>query len=276
MFDKTFCSSVFTYLIYIIRRGLQPFHIGPPSYIIVSNGDDHCRIFLKFSKTYPFVPLRGPNQHIRMPQVKDRKVSITQRAQAMALLEYGVHINEVATISKLSAQTLYNMRKRLRERGYNPEVNTAFEDRFFKDAPRSGRPIDPNSRRTLKKLAKEKQNANLPPIEATPVKDTPPISQETDIDPDLTISAPLSTVPTSGVNYRPAPYRKDLNPKARQDFKHKIPPRAISAGTGWMVPIEPQQPAFSNKIPIPRLQPMTPGIIQSDEAPSDQTRGDGG
>ena len=198
----------------------------------------------------------------------------------MALLEYGVHINEVATISKLSAQTLYNMRKRLRERGYDPEVNTAFEDRFFKDAPRSGRPINPNSQRALKRAAaKEKQNADLarinPPEATPPVTYTPSASQQIDVDPDLTTSASPSTAPTPGVNYRPAPYRKDLNSGVRQDFKHRISPKAIFVGNGWMVPIEPQ-PAFSNKVPIPRLQPLTPGIVQSDEAPSDQTWRDGG
>ena len=76
-----------------------------------------------------------------MPQIKHRKCSITQRAQAMALIEFtNMPMHVVVKISGLSRHTIGHLRKRLRARGFNPEVSTFFEDKFFKDAPRSGRP----------------------------------------------------------------------------------------------------------------------------------------
>ena len=92
-----------------------------------------------------------------MPQVKDRKVSITQRAQGAALLEYGAPVDLVVRISGLSKTTLYALQKRLRKRGYDPSVSTIFEDRFFKDAPRSGRPKKGDS---AKKNSKESQSSS--------------------------------------------------------------------------------------------------------------------
>ena len=68
------------------------------------------------------------------------KFSIAQRAQAMALLEYGAPIADIMRLSGLKSSTIYDLRKRMRQRGYDPKVNPVFKDEYFKNGARSGRP----------------------------------------------------------------------------------------------------------------------------------------
>lgn len=198
----------------------------------------------------------------------------------MALLEYGVHINEVATISKLSSQTLYSMRKRLRERGYDPEVNTAFEDRFFKDAPRSGRPINPDSKRSARKAEKRKQSLSSVVIDHQIRPFEEAVVQEDEIiDPSLTIPLQIS-FPTRNINYRPAPYRKELNPKLRQEPNNKVSGNAIFVGNGWMVPAQPiPAPRIPHPVAVPLLVslpvPNRPTFSIRNEDSANQTRRNG-
>lgn len=67
-------------------------------------------------------------------------VCITQRAHGLALLELEVPIAQIISRTALSRTTLFGIQNRARQRGYDPQTNCIFQDHFFEDAPKSGRP----------------------------------------------------------------------------------------------------------------------------------------
>ncbi len=67
-------------------------------------------------------------------------ICIAKKAQALALLEFGHSVLDVAIHTGLGIQTIHDIRSTAVERGYDPITNKAFDDALFKDAPRSGRP----------------------------------------------------------------------------------------------------------------------------------------
>jgi hypothetical protein len=69
-----------------------------------------------------------------------RVVSIAQKAKALTLLEIGVPVANVQIATGLCIQTIYNIRTKAVERGYNQGSNDAFQDSFFSDKKRPGRP----------------------------------------------------------------------------------------------------------------------------------------
>ena len=160
----------------------------------------------------------------KMPQIKNRKVSITQRAQAMALAEFGVPISIATQISGLSKHAIYSMRKRLRARGYNPEVSTVFEDRFFKDAPPSGRPkkTDLTKRAAQAEKAGEQVNADGGSLPSEPASPTPddlpaldtPTSDSTPASPPTFTGLPasLNPPPTANTSGIPSPWTSTRPP----------------------------------------------------------------
>ena len=74
----------------------------------------------------------------------NRKVSISQKARAFALLENGVSMERIVSVTGLSASTIHRIRQVAYERGYDPVTNPAYQDELFKAAPRSGRPKNSN------------------------------------------------------------------------------------------------------------------------------------
>ncbi len=66
-------------------------------------------------------------------------VSLAQRAQALALLEENVPWTRILERTGLTRSTLYNIRKRAEERGYDKDRNFIFRNEFFEDNRRSGR-----------------------------------------------------------------------------------------------------------------------------------------
>ena len=67
--------------------------------------------------------------------------SLAERAQALALLKYEININSVITYTGFSRSYLYEMRKKARDRGFNPSISFILKDEYLTDAPRSGRPL---------------------------------------------------------------------------------------------------------------------------------------
>jgi hypothetical protein len=65
---------------------------------------------------------------------------LTVRAQAFALYEVGLSIERIREWTGLGRTTIFNIRDRAIERGYNRITNHAFRDVFFRNAPCSGRP----------------------------------------------------------------------------------------------------------------------------------------
>ena len=66
--------------------------------------------------------------------------TIAARLQALTLVEHGVGIDAAATASGMTSITVRCLRKKARERGFDPEVSSVMKEEYFKDAPRSGRP----------------------------------------------------------------------------------------------------------------------------------------
>src|SRR5690625_1241668 len=65
---------------------------------------------------------------------------IALRVQALALLTEGISQARVAEITQIPKSTLKSIKRRARERGFNPAVDPRIKDDFVKDAQRSGRP----------------------------------------------------------------------------------------------------------------------------------------
>ena len=66
--------------------------------------------------------------------------TIAARLQALSLVEHGVGIDAAATASGMTSITVRRLRKKARERGFDPEVSSVMKEEHVKDAPRSGRP----------------------------------------------------------------------------------------------------------------------------------------
>ena len=77
-----------------------------------------------------------------------KAISISQKARVFALLEEGVPVNHITNLTGLSFSTIYRIRQLACECGYNPVTNAVFQDEFFKDAPRTGRPKALNKQQT--------------------------------------------------------------------------------------------------------------------------------
>lgn len=69
-----------------------------------------------------------------------KSTQITQRAQALALLEADVPLACIIQLTGLCKATIYRIRRIAKERGYNSSISTVFKDEFFIDASRPGRP----------------------------------------------------------------------------------------------------------------------------------------
>ena len=69
-----------------------------------------------------------------------RTVPITRRAQALALLEEGIPVSRITERTGLTKSTIYRIKQIAIEQGYDPQVSFEFDDEFFTDAPRIGRP----------------------------------------------------------------------------------------------------------------------------------------
>jgi hypothetical protein len=67
-------------------------------------------------------------------------VYVTRRAQAFALYEVGISIETIREWTGLGQTTIFNIRDRAMERGYNRITNPAFRDVFSRDATHSGCP----------------------------------------------------------------------------------------------------------------------------------------
>ena len=69
-----------------------------------------------------------------------KKHLVGERIQALVLTEYGVPIPEITEPTTVSRRTIFDLKKKARERGYNPVISTVIKEEYVQDAPRSGRP----------------------------------------------------------------------------------------------------------------------------------------
>lgn len=64
-----------------------------------------------------------------------KKHDIAVRIQALALVEEGIPTKRVTEITGLSRKTIYNLRKKACERGYNPAQSRELKIEYVDDAP---------------------------------------------------------------------------------------------------------------------------------------------
>ncbi|KAI9776974.1 MAG: hypothetical protein M1839_009118 [Geoglossum umbratile] len=62
------------------------------------------------------------------------------RIQALALVEEGVTVKRVMELTGLARATVYDLKRKTRQRGYDPAVSRVLKMEYVEDAPRSGRP----------------------------------------------------------------------------------------------------------------------------------------
>jgi hypothetical protein len=94
----------------------------------------------KRSDCRPLSPLFPPS-NIKMPAKKGVKHGIAQRAMAVALLDAGIPLKQVVERSGIPQSTIYSIKRRAIDRGYNSSISTILKDEYFEDAVKSGRPI---------------------------------------------------------------------------------------------------------------------------------------
>ncbi|OJD18051.1 hypothetical protein AJ78_01881 [Emergomyces pasteurianus Ep9510] len=66
--------------------------------------------------------------------------SVALRIQALSLIAFGIPIPEIESHLQISKRTLYAIRKKAFDRGFNPAQNTHILLDYVEDEPRSGRP----------------------------------------------------------------------------------------------------------------------------------------
>ena len=62
------------------------------------------------------------------------------RIQALALVEEGIAVKRVTELTGLARATVYDLKKKARQRGYDPTISRILKMEYVEDAPRSGRP----------------------------------------------------------------------------------------------------------------------------------------
>ncbi len=83
-----------------------------------------------------------------------KSASISLRAQALCLLEEGVPLSRIQERTGLARSAIFKIRNRAIERGYSRAANFSFQDAFFLDAPRSGRPREMDAEKEGKQYEK--------------------------------------------------------------------------------------------------------------------------
>lgn len=90
-----------------------------------------------------------------------QKHTTAERIQALALIEEGVPVDRVTTVSGMSKASIYRLQKTARARGYDPTVSRKLKDEYVQDAPRSGRPkkLSPEQEQQLLEVLQNNRTA---------------------------------------------------------------------------------------------------------------------
>ncbi len=129
--------------------------------------------------------LHSPNPQLGRPAVVAanmvaQKHTTAERIQALALIEEGVAVDRVTTVSGMSKASIYRLQKTARARGYDPTVSRKLKDEYVQDAPRSGRPkkLSPEQEQHLLEVL---QNNRNPGTGNTPEKTMQQLASEAGI-----------------------------------------------------------------------------------------------
>ncbi|MCJ1310237.1 hypothetical protein MMC25_003899 [Agyrium rufum] len=112
---------------------------------------------------------------------RSKRHDLANRAQAIALAEYGIPISDVVRITTIPRRTIYRLRKGARDRGYDPKVSTVLKDSYVMDGKKTGRPRKDRSH--LKEMFANKPgeqdgSAEKQPEEQNAQIGQPPLYQE--------------------------------------------------------------------------------------------------
>ena len=90
----------------------------------------------------PEIGLATPPTSLGAPKTLGKSINYDDgvRLQALALVEFGIAPKEVEAITGIHRSTISRLRKKARQRGYDPGVSKALKLEYVTDAPRSGRP----------------------------------------------------------------------------------------------------------------------------------------
>lgn len=66
--------------------------------------------------------------------------SIEARIQALTLIDSGHHVDEASAITGISRSVIYALRRKAKERGYDPAISRIIKTEYVVDASRKGRP----------------------------------------------------------------------------------------------------------------------------------------
>ena len=73
-------------------------------------------------------------------RTQSNSLTIGQRLQALSLIEHGISAKVVQAITEVSIQSISSLKRKARDRGYDPTVSRVLKVEYVQDAPRSGRP----------------------------------------------------------------------------------------------------------------------------------------
>ena len=62
------------------------------------------------------------------------------RLQALTMAECGMPFDEITKVTGISRSTIFTLKKKARERGYNPKVSRILKIEYVTDVPKPGRP----------------------------------------------------------------------------------------------------------------------------------------
>ena len=69
-----------------------------------------------------------------------QKHDIGARIQALSLLEVGTPISLITEITGISQRSVYHLKVKAKQRGYDPKVSRVIKVEYVEDGARSGRP----------------------------------------------------------------------------------------------------------------------------------------
>ena len=78
---------------------------------------------------------------IMTSRTQNNSLTIGQKLQALSLIEHGITAKVVQAVTGVSIQSISYLKRKARDRGYDPTVSRILKVEYVQDAPRSGRPL---------------------------------------------------------------------------------------------------------------------------------------
>ena len=73
-------------------------------------------------------------------RTQNNSLTIGKKLQALSLIEHGIAAKVVQAVTGVSTQSISYLKRKARDRGYDPTISRILKVEYVQDAPRSGRP----------------------------------------------------------------------------------------------------------------------------------------